>query len=293
MMDEFSIKLSDIATLDILSWILDEKSRSDYCIDIFKDQNLCNDRFRKNVHGIVECPEYLEDTKRTEFSRKRSRNSGKPTPKSNDAKTNKISISTNKTIQCNTAKLSSILTDIGSKQVIDNKIISMDQNIHPLIDSMPLFINNDLEGIYKTYQKHGYLYFHNMIQKDIIVNIQHSIQNSLQKMGHVAEDGTSTSPHGWTIDTQRGSIISGYNDFTDNIDEKDRIKWKNLCDQCNLKDITDHESLKKVLSMLCRKKSEVDCLKWQPMTFDPLYTWLRLKAKGESTVEHADLFYFK
>lgn len=53
------------------------------------------------------------------------------------------------------------------------------------------------------------------------------------------------------------------------------------------------EVINALLFMLAKGKELSDELVCKPFRFDPTYSWLRVKNKGEFTAQHADVYHFR
>lgn len=88
-------------------------------------------------------------------------------------------------------------------------------------------------------------------------------------------------------------MISGTNTYaSESIDAAAASIWKSVGDDPAMKSIPRSMAIKQLLMLLAEGRSLVEGHKCEPRMFDREFRWLRVKAKGEMTVEHADEFYY-
>ena len=174
-----------------------------------------------------------------------------------------------------------------------NKITCNGRVVEPLKDSSSLLIEGEENALYERFKTDGYLCFRKLLSGESILKSKAKIYGGLRKMGLADENDLALSKTGWTLETKYGTVISGTSEFSDDSDVTETERWKKIGNNEEIESICNSNSLRVVLSMLSSGKSRSDKCQNEPRTFDPNYTWMRIKAPGECTVNHADLFYFR
>ena len=182
--------------------------------------------------------------------------------------------------------------DIGSFKVIGNnekkcngkKVDSIQDSSHLLSDSASL---------YEKFRADGYLYLKGLLNRDDIIAARDKVEGDLKRMGHISEDGKATRTKGWTVETKTGTVINGADDFANNLDPAELQKWKEFGRSPEIQSVVHSSHLRSVLTILSRGKTIIEGTASLPRSFDPNYTWMRIKAPNEFTTEHSDFFYFK
>lgn len=187
-----------------------------------------------------------------------------------------------------------------------------------LRDSKMLFDENDANMMWSRYRQDGYLLFRGLLPRESVLEVQHQITQLLGDGNLVNSLYEATTRDGWIVDVpQSSSVIQGTNNFDKAISDEETDRWKRICNQKSImviqcilellmsliryltlytddyfKDILRNEAMARVLDLLAEGKRFSDGLPCRSRYFHPYYTWLRIKAPGELTVDHADVFYF-
>lgn len=98
--------------------------------------------------------------------------------------------------------------------------------------------------------------------------------------------------HSFQVELSTGVVISGANAYaSDSIDSAAKSIWTSVGQHPAVSSIPQSAAVNNLLTLLARGRSIVENHASKARVFDD-YKWLRVKAKGEMTVEHADEFYY-
>ena len=87
--------------------------------------------------------------------------------------------------------------------------------VETLVESTPLL--GDERALFEQFQKNGYVYFKQLLDRDLILQAKSTVLGNLGKMGHISDEGKALSKEGWTVETRNGTIITGKDDFAKNL----------------------------------------------------------------------------
>lgn len=186
--------------------------------------------------------------------------------------------------------------DIGGKAVNSKGMIkSLQQTVVPLVDSTALLMNNNCDELWARYKQDGYVYFRDLIDRDTVLQARANAIKSLTDMGHADSEGRARSSHGWTVDCTEGCVISGKAENASSADNDlaNKRQWKRLCDDPVLVGLRTSSGVRSALSSLSRGKSAAEGVRAVPFSFEKQNSWLRVKAPGELTPAHSDIFYLR
>ena len=174
----------------------------------------------------------------------------------------------------------------GGDFVCDGRVVE------PMTDSSELLHGGAENALYERFKKDGYLCFRKLLNRDEILESKTKIYKELRKMGFADETDLALSKTGWTLETKYGTIINGTKEFSEDSNMDEMEKWRKIGSNKEIEALSDCNALRVIISMLSSGKSNLDNCINKPRAFDPNYTWIRIKAPGECTVNHADHFYF-
>lgn len=238
--------------------------------------------FRKNIQQFITDSSFDLDALSAMIS---SRRAGEPTMSQENL---------SKRLHCPSTAEFEFPPDLSGYNVkrCGSNIICNGRTVEPLIDSSSLLVDGAENALFERFKTDGYLYFKKLLNKDDILKSKAKILGEMRKMDLVDDNEFALNKTGWTLETKYGTVISGTSEFSNDSDATEMEKWRRIGTNEEIEAICNSNALKIVLTMLSLGKSSSDNCPNVPRTFDPNYTWIRIKAPGECTVNHADLFYF-
>lgn len=182
--------------------------------------------------------------------------------------------------------------DLGSYKVVGSTVKRCNGKLVGEIEDSTRLLHDHVE-LYKKFLEDGYLYFRQLLNRDDIYAAKHVVDSNLKKMGHLSDTGDALSKSGWTVEVRNGIVIHGKDDFAKSLNPEHLEEWKSLGSRKEIQSIVNSNRIKAVISLLGQGRSEVENMNVDTLTFDPHYTWLRIKSPTEFTTEHSDIFYYK
>lgn len=167
---------------------------------------------------------------------------------------------------------------------LGNATLTMDKNLIPLKDSTDLFQKRDFAALRSTLLEDGVILIRNVIPREKAIAARAKIVEHVSNKGAIdTEKGDLIDAFiakekarfvdGWTVDAQTGGCVG---------ERDDDVKgWESLGNESTLTDIYDGKYLRELYSNL-----------FQSVRTFPCNTWIRLKARGDVTIEHSDYYYF-
>ena len=248
------LRVDNVRNADILKWLVDNREIYDFKIS-------GNDQTEKKMRGnhqVLEGVVAEEDV--------------------------------DKTTQIHKANNRDIPKDIGLLKVTEGKSkfeIKTKSQFVDLMEDSTYLLGNDI-ALSECYAKDGYLLFRGLLASEEVIAAKESVFTMMKEMKAVTDNGTALMDHGWTVETNNGTTIAGKEDFA-----RTDYKLEQLGSSPQVKAVLENTALKAVLSLLASGNSKRSKVKSVPLCFNPNYTWMRIKAPGEFTTQHADYFYFK
>ena len=181
-------------------------------------------------------------------------------------------------------------TDLGG-ETLEKGLRRMNQTIEHMTDSSTFVREGNFEALYAQYSENGYVFLRGILERNDIMNARNAIMQTLLKLDVMDEAGLCKSRSGWTIDTKNGDLIQGKSDFSEETGLED--VWLKTCSSACITSIKSNPALKRALTLLSKGKSKAEKCSFEPFTLAPNFAWLRVKAKGEFTPIHADVFYYR
>lgn len=169
---------------------------------------------------------------------------------------------------------------------IGNNNVKKGRNLLKLDDSSDLLKKEDYTGLRKKLDEDGILFLRQVIPKETALAARECIIDHVTPKGALDESSEEKISQakmktknnyfkdGWTVDAQTGGVVGGKDDDVEG--------WSAVGNDQRLVDVYDGPYLKRLLENL------FDDVETQPHN-----TWIRLKGKGDVTIEHADYYYFK
>jgi len=182
--------------------------------------------------------------------------------------------------------------DLGSYRVVGSTVKKCNGKVVDSIEDSTSLLCDHVK-LYRKFSEDGYLYFRQLLNRDEVYAAKSVIDSNLKKMGHISDTGEACSSSGWTVEVRNGVVINGKDDFAKSLDTNDLQNWKSIGSTTEVQSIVNSDRIKAVLSRLSRGKSEAENIESESRSFDPYYTWLRIKSPNEFTTEHSDIFYYK
>jgi hypothetical protein len=184
--------------------------------------------------------------------------------------------------------------DIGSRKLKPYVMKKMKQTVGGMICSTDMYMSGSYAALWERFEADGYLLLRNLLNRDEVLNAREDIESSLVGMKYLSTDrARAESKVGWTVDTLTGTIIAGQDDFANDRGSCGDNNWLKLCKSKSLRRLLDKKQVTEVVDALAVGRSLKTNTSFDNKLYHPEHTWLRVKAAGEYTPEHADIFYFK
>jgi hypothetical protein len=175
--------------------------------------------------------------------------------------------------------------------VVEGALLKMQQTVEPMRDSSALFAAKKYLELYETFAAEGYILLKGALSKPDLASLRDAVKGILRESGAAAEDGSCTKKEGWTVDTSSAVSIAGTADYTTEYDQQENM-WSPIAGSDFVSRLENSPELAEAMQALAIGRQLADGVASEPMKFAPSFTWLRVKAPGECTSEHSDVFFF-
>lgn len=182
--------------------------------------------------------------------------------------------------------------DIGSNPVDEAGSVKMQQGLEPMRDSSALFAGKKYFELYQAFDTDGYILLKGLLSRTDLTALRYAVQGILEESGAAAEDGQCLKKAGWTVDTSSAVSIAGSADYTTEFGKEGNI-WAPIARSEVVARVENSAELAQAMRALAVGRHIAERVSSEPMKFAPSYTWLRVKAPGECTSEHSDVFFFR
>ncbi|KAJ8598382.1 hypothetical protein CTAYLR_002987 [Chrysophaeum taylorii] len=170
-------------------------------------------------------------------------------------------------------------TELGSLRV-EGDVVQRRKEIDSVVvdesDASGLVASGEWEELYRQFARDGYVILRGLVPKRVAVETVVRLRAALKRKELIVDGRTAPKARGLTV-MHGGDAIRGSDSYaTDSFD-------------CTAPSLA---CIREALVALACGRSIVDNELFEPVLFDPKFTWTRIKAPGEQTPEHSDYYHF-
>lgn len=177
----------------------------------------------------------------------------------------------------------------------DGMVPGMNQPVCEMIDSTKLYKSKDYRGLYEAFERDGYVLIRGIVNRSALAEAHTSALSALCSQGMIADNGEATVKEGMTVDAATGCFIPGNKAYITSgaLNKSPHAgMWNDLLNESCVAEIKAGRAVKSAFRALADGRQIVEGIPITARAFSPKYEWLRVKAPGEFTPEHTDIFYF-
>lgn len=176
------------------------------------------------------------------------------------------------------------------RQTVGTRVLEEGKTLYPILDSTDIYLKGDGDELRSRLERDGYIFVRGLVQQKTAVVAQMKLLHHLKSKGLLHTSASINEGRmivnrikGFVVDAESGGVVG------DREPECTFADWKKIGNSNELISCYAGSDLERFCDLLFGSNSK------NKKCFDllPSCTWMRMKGSGETTVEHADLFYFK